>query len=227
MTFTLIIDYIGTFAFAISGIRRASAKRFDLFGAIVVGFATGCGGGTLRDVLLGQTPFWMASKTPFYEGGFTYLLVVVAALILVSALGKILLKISDTIFIFDTDGLGHIPVVGIEKTQELGFPIWVAIIMGTVTGAGGGVFRDIFVNVEPLIFRKDIYALACVCGGIFYAFCVAVGMPSVFTQILTAAVVIAIRCLSMIFHWTLPVIRREIAEYDDSEKRRNDDQENS
>ena len=160
MTFTLFIDYLGTFAFAISGIRRASAKRFDLFGAIVVGFATGCGGGTLRDIMLGQTPFWMQSKTPFWEGGFTYLLVVLFALLVVSVLGRYLLRMNDTIFVFDAIGLGLFTVVGIEKTLACGFPMWVAILMGMVTGAGGGVFRDIFINVEPLVFRKDIYAEA-------------------------------------------------------------------
>ncbi len=219
MTFTLLIDYIGTFAFAISGIRRASAKRFDLFGAIVVGFATACGGGTLRDILLGQTPFWMQAKTPFWEGGFTYLLVVLFALLVVSTLGRYLMRMSDTIFLFDAIGLGLFTVVGIEKSLACGFPIWVAILMGTVTGAGGGVFRDIFINVEPLIFRKDIYALACIFGGVFYAICCELGMNSVLTQILTAACVIGIRCLAMTRHWTLPVLRKDVAEYDENDGR--------
>ena len=221
MTFTLLIDYIGTFAFAISGIRRASAKRFDLFGAIVVGFATACGGGTLRDIMLGQTPFWMQSKTPFWEGGFTYLLVVVFALVCVSALGKYLLKVSDTIFIFDAIGLGLFTVVGIEKSLAFGFPIWVAILMGMVTGAGGGVFRDIFINVEPLVFRKDIYALACVFGGLVFVLCRWMEIDSVLTQIVTALSVMALRGMSMTRHWTLPVLRRDVAEYDERELRRN------
>lgn len=219
MTFTLFIDYLGTFAFAISGIRRASAKRFDLFGAMVVGFATGCGGGTLRDIMLGQTPFWMQSKTPFWEGGFTYLLVVLFALALVSALGRYLLRMNDTIFIFDAIGLGLFTVVGIEKTLACGFPIWVAILMGMVTGAGGGVFRDIFINVEPLVFRKDIYALACVFGGLVYVGCVALGLDSVTTQIVTALSVIALRGIAMTRHWTLPVLRRDVAEYDENDSR--------
>ncbi len=217
MTFTLLIDYIGTFAFAISGIRRASAKRFDLFGAVVVGFATACGGGTLRDILLGQTPFWMQIKSPFWEGGFTYLLVVLLALVAVSGLGRYLMRMNDTLFIFDAIGLGLFTVVGIEKSLACGFPIWVAIIMGTITGAGGGVFRDIFINVEPLIFRKDIYALACVFGGLFFAFCREIEMNSVMTQILTATSVIAIRFLAMAFHWRLPVLRKDAAEYDETD----------
>lgn len=219
MTFTLFIDYLGTFAFAISGIRRASAKRFDLFGAIVVGFATGCGGGTLRDILLGQTPFWMQTKTPFWEGGFTYLLVVLFALVLVSFLGRFLLRMNDTIFIFDAIGLGLFTVVGIEKTLACGFPMWVAILMGMVTGAGGGVFRDIFINVEPLVFRKDIYALACVFGGLVYVLCDSLGIDSVTTQIVTALSVIALRGIAMTQHWRLPVLRRDVAEYDENDTR--------
>lgn len=218
MTLTLLIDYIGTFAFAISGIRRSSAKHFDLFGAYIVGLATACGGGTLRDIMLGQTPFWMCTKTPFWEGGFFYLLVVAAALVLVSALGRWMLRMNDTIFFFDAIGLGMFTVVGIEKTLECGFPLWVAILMGTITGAGGGVFRDIFINVEPLIFRKDIYAVACVFGGIVFAVCHEVfGLDSVLTQILTAASVIALRCVAMKYHVSLPTLRRDVAEHDDAD----------
>lgn len=219
MTFTLFIDYLGTFAFAISGIRRASAKRFDLFGAMVVGFATGCGGGTLRDILLGQTPFWMQTQTPFWEGGYTYLLVVLFALLFVSVLGRYLLRMNDTIFIFDAIGLGLFTVVGIEKTLACGFPIWVAILMGMVTGAGGGVFRDIFINVEPLVFRKDIYALACVFGGLVYLACTTLGIDSVTTQVVTALSVIALRGIAMTQHWRLPVLRRDVAEYDENDTR--------
>ena len=218
MTLTLLIDYIGTFAFAISGIRRSSAKHFDLFGAYIVGLATACGGGTLRDIMLGQTPFWMCTKTPFWEGGFFYLLVVAAALVLVSALGRWMLRMNDTIFFFDAIGLGMFTVVGIEKTLECGFPLWVAILMGTITGAGGGVFRDIFINVEPLIFRKDIYAVACVFGGIVFAVCHEVfGLDSVLTQIFTAASVIALRCVAMKYHVSLPTLRRDVAEHDDAD----------
>ncbi len=211
--FTLIIDYIGTFAFAISGIRRASAKQFDLFGAVVVGFATACGGGTFRDLLLGKTPFWMNWQDPM-TGGFSYLLVVLFALIFVIALGRWLLRINETIFIFDAIGLGLFTVVGIEKSLQCGFPVWVGIIMGMITGAGGGIIRDIFINVEPLVFRKDIYATACVFGGIVYWVGYHFGLPSVPLQILTAIAVIGLRCVAMKYHWTLPQLRRDVAEFD-------------
>ena len=219
MTFTLLIDYIGTFAFAISGIRRSSAKHFDLFGAYIVGLATACGGGTLRDIMLGQTPFWMCSKTPFWEGGYFYLLVVAFALLLVSLLGCWLLRVNDSIFMFDAIGLGMFAVIGIEKTLDFGFPLWVAILMGMITGAGGGVFRDIFINVEPLIFRKDIYALACVFGGVVFAVCMELGLPreSATIQIITALSVIVMRCAAMKYHVSLPTLRRDVAEHDEAD----------
>ncbi|MBR4962295.1 MAG: trimeric intracellular cation channel family protein, partial [Muribaculaceae bacterium] len=159
-TFLYIVEIIGTFAFAISGIRMAARKRFDLFGAYVVGLVTAIGGGTLRDLLLDVTPFWMDDSI--------YLIVTAVALLLVIVLRKNILRFENTFFIFDTIGLALFVVVGIQKSIVLGFPFWVAVIMGTLTGAFGGILRDILVNEEPLIFRKDIYASACIFGGIVY-----------------------------------------------------------
>ena len=154
MSFYFIIEMLGTLAFAISGIRLASAKRFDWFGAYVVGFTTAIGGGTMRDLMLSQTPFWMLDSV--------YLIVTAIALGIVIVFGRYLIRLNNTFFIFDAIGLGLFAVVGIEKTLAAGFPFWVAVIMGTMTGAAGGVLRDILINEEPLIFRKEIYALACV-----------------------------------------------------------------
>ena len=162
MNFLTIIDYIGTFAFAISGIRLASAKKFDWFGAYVVGFVTAVGGGTIRDVLLGVTPFWMLQPS--------YLIVTAIALLFVIVFGRYVIHLNNTFFIFDAIGLGLFAIVGIEKSIAHGYPIWVGLIMGTITGAAGGVMRDTLINEEPLIFRKEIYALACVIGGVCYYF---------------------------------------------------------
>ena len=158
--FITFCDYAGTFAFAISGIRLASAKKFDWFGAYVVGAVTAVGGGTIRDVLLDATPFWMTQAS--------YLVVTGLALVFVAIFRKYVIRLNNTIFIFDAIGLGLFTVVGIAKSLEYGFPIWVAIIMGTITGAFGGMLRDTLINEVPLIFRKDIYASACVMGGLIY-----------------------------------------------------------
>ena len=163
MNFLTLIDYIGTFAFAISGIRLASAKRFDWFGAYVVGFVTAVGGGTIRDLLLDVTPFWMLQSS--------YLIVTALALGFVILFGRYVIRLNNTFFIFDAIGLGLFAVVGIEKSITYGYPMWVGLIMGTLTGAAGGVLRDTLINEVPLIFRKEIYALACVFGGLVYYLC--------------------------------------------------------
>lgn len=198
LTFVDIIDYLGTFAFAMSGIRLASQKKFDLFGAFIVGMATAVGGGTLRDVMLGQSPFWMRHWIYFAITGFALLLFVV--------LGKQINKISNTIFLFDTIGLGLFTVVGIQKTLDAGFPLWTANLMGMFTGAAGGVIRDILINEVPLIFRRDIYAMACFAGGIFYSWGVHEGLPIEACAIGCAMAVIIIRLLGVMFHWQLPVL---------------------
>ena len=199
MNFIHLIDYAGTFAFAISGIRLASAKRFDWFGAYVVGLVTAIGGGTTRDLLLNVTPFWMTQPS--------YLIVTGLALISVILFGKFIIRLNNTFFIFDTIGLGLFVVVGIERTLDAGFPFWVAIVMGMITGSVGGITRDILINELPLIFRKDIYALACVIGGVVFLCCYEAHFSSTITQILSAASVILTRVLAVKYHISIPVLR--------------------
>lgn len=198
ITFVDIIDYLGTFAFALSGIRLASQKQFDWFGAFIVGMATAVGGGTLRDVMLDQSPFWMTRWIYFAITGFALLLYVLFR--------KQIDKIGNTIFLFDTIGLGLFTVVGIQKTLDAGFPIWTANVMGMFTGAAGGVIRDILINEVPLIFRRDIYALACFAGGVFFTWGYFEGLPLEACTIGCAMAVIIIRLLAVMFHWQLPIL---------------------
>ena len=197
--FTTIIDYLGTFAFAISGIRLASAKQFDWFGAYVVGAVTAIGGGTTRDLLLGYSPFWMYQPS--------YLIVTGFALLFVICFGRYVIRLNNTFFIFDAIGLGLFTVVGIEKSLSAEFPMWVAVIMGTMTGALGGVLRDILINEVPLIFRKEIYAIACILGGFIYYFCESFGFGHITTQLVTATSFILIRIISVKYHISLPVLK--------------------
>lgn len=199
--FITFCDYSGTFAFAISGIRLASAKKFDWFGAYVVGGVTAVGGGTLRDVLLNVTPFWMTQAS--------YLVISGLALLFVLLFRKYVIRLNNTFFIFDAVGLGLFAVVGIAKTLECGLPFWTAIIMGTVTGTFGGMMRDILINELPLIFRKDIYALACVFGGFVYYVCDKLGLPLHITQSISAISVFIARVVSVRYHICLPVLKGE------------------
>lgn len=199
ITFVNLIDYIGTFAFAISGIRLASEKNFDLFGAFIVGMATACGGGTLRDVALGVNPFWMTH--------WEYFVVTAFALLVYIFMHGFIIKISRTMFTFDTIGLALFTVVGYQKTIDAGFPFWTANIMGMMTGACGGVVRDILINEVPLIFRRDIYALACVAGGALLTISMWIGLPNITAQIICAITVIIIRICAVQLHWQLPTLK--------------------
>lgn len=194
-----IIDYIGTFAFAMSGIRLASQKNFDLFGAFIVGMATAVGGGTLRDMMLGHSPFWMTQ--------WVYFLVTAFALVIFVFFHKGVQKVAGTLFLFDTIGLALFTVVGFQKTLDSGFPLWTASIMGMFTGAAGGVIRDILINEIPLIFRSDIYALACCFGGIVYSVLYMCGCSDVITQLGCAFSVAIIRVLAVHYHWQLPTLK--------------------
>lgn len=198
-TFVQVLEFIGTFAFAISGIRLASAKQFDWFGAYVVGVATAIGGGTIRDLMLDVTPFWMTNSI--------YLICSALALVGVILFGKFLIRQQNTFFLFDTIGLALFTVVGVEKTLALHFPLWVAIIMGTITGAAGGVIRDVFINEVPLIFRKEIYAIACVIGGLVYGLCHWMGLAMTVTELVSGVSVFMARILAVKYHWALPVLK--------------------
>ncbi len=200
MNFINIVDYAGTFAFAISGIRLASSKNFDWFGAYVVGLVTAIGGGTTRDILLGVTPFWMQQPS--------YFIITAIALVAVIVAGSRMKVFNNAFFIFDTIGLGLFVVVGIERTINAGFPLWTTIVMGMITGSVGGIIRDIIINEEPLIFRKDIYALACVFGGLMYFFCISIIHSNTeIAQVVSALSVISMRFLAVKYHWGLPSLK--------------------
>ncbi len=200
-SFVQILDFIGTFAFAISGIRLASAKSFDWFGAYVVGLATAIGGGTIRDLLLDVTPAWMQDPM--------YLLCTASAMLFVILFRQILIHLNNTFFLFDTIGLALFTVVGATKSIDLGYSFWVAIIMGSITGAAGGVLRDVFINEIPLIFRKEIYAMACVIGGIAYWLCSLMGMEAYLAQIICGVTVFVVRIIAVKYEVTLPILKGE------------------
>ena len=199
LNFTTVLELIGTFAFAISGIRLASGKNIDWFGAFVIGLVTAIGGGTTRDLLLDVTPFWMEDAT--------YLITTGVALLAIIMFKDKLFKWGNTLFLFDAIGLGLFTVTGISKSLEAGFPIWVCVVMGTITGSIGGVFRDIIINEVPLLFRKDLYAIACIVGGIVYFVCYQFKELIPFHELIAALAVILTRIIAVKFHLQLPILK--------------------
>jgi uncharacterized membrane protein YeiH len=196
--FTTILDLTGTFAFAISGIRLACRKQIDWFGAYIIGLVTAIGGGTMRDLLLDITPFWMLDSKYFVTTG--------VALLTTLLFKEKLLKWNNTLFLFDSIGLGLFTIVGITRSIEAGLQPWVCIVMGTITGSLGGVVRDILLNEVPLLLRKDVYALACVGGGLIYFLCIYFNLSINLTELIAASVIILVRILALKFHIHLPVL---------------------
>ena len=194
-----VLEFLGTFAFAISGIRHAAAKHFDWFGGYVCGVAVAIGGGTIRDVMLGTSPFW--TTNPFY------LLCTAFALLFVIVCRKHLERLKNAWFVFDRLGLALFTIAGIQKSIAFGQPYWVAIIMGCITGAAGGVIRDILLNNEPVIFQKEIYATACVLGGVSYWAIVTLGFPIEIATMCSFLITCVIRLVAVRYHIALPKLK--------------------
>ena len=193
------IDILGTIAFAISGVLVAFNKRMDLFGILIIAFVTAVGGGTLRDLLIGSTPvFWMKDMTFMY---------VIAAAALVAVIFRNQLKhLRRSLFLFDTIGIGLYTVIGIEKGLSVGLHPLICIALGTMTACFGGVIRDILCNEIPVIFRKEVYATACIFGGITYFILREFIGDQNLIFVIALTVVITIRLLAVIFKISLPSI---------------------
>lgn len=196
------IDILGTIAFAISGVLVAMSKKMDLFGILTIAFVTAVGGGTLRDLLIGDTPVsWMKDIT------YTYV-------ILGSAIFAIIFKskinyLRTSLFLFDTIGIGLYTLVGIQKGINLDLHPIISIALGTMTATFGGVIRDILCNEIPVIFRKEIYATACILGGIAYFSLSEFPIQDNIVFIIAGVVVITTRLLAVKFKIALPTIYAE------------------
>lgn len=202
MDWIYALDLMGTLVFAISGMLTAIENKFDLVGAFIVGLVTAVGGGTLRDLLIGETPVgWM--KNP------VYLWVILLALVLAFAFRRQIIRLQKGLFLFDTIGIGLFTILGVEKTLAVGLSLPIALIMGVVSAVFGGVIRDVLTNVVPLIFRKEIYASACLVGGLIYVGLEALSVWHTLNMLVAMGVVMVIRYLSVRYHWSLHVLPEE------------------
>lgn len=202
LNFINIIEILGTFAFAVSGAFSAMERKLDLFGVLIISFVTAIGGGTIRDMLLGDTPVaWLQNKT-------------IMGVILISALaaiffGSYLRQMTRTLFTFDAFGLGLFTIIGIEKGLEHQLGAGVCIALGTVTGCFGGVARDVLLNNVPLIFKKEIYASSCIAGGIIYFLLLKANVERRTIIIICIVVIVVIRILAVRYRWSIPKVYRQ------------------
>ena len=195
--FFQIVEILGTFAFAISGVLVALEKRMDVFGVLIIAFVTSVGGGTLRDVLIGFTPVtWMVNMI--------YVYAIIAATVFAIIFRKRLDFLRTSLFLFDTIGIGLYTVVGIEKGLAIGLHPIICISLGTITACFGGVIRDILCNEIPVIFRKEVYATACILGGLTYFLLRKFPIDYNFVFVIAGSVVIAVRLIAVKFKISLP-----------------------
>jgi uncharacterized membrane protein YeiH len=194
-----IIDILGTMVFAISGAMTAHEKKLDVFGISAVAFITALGGGTLRDLLIGSTPVaWMNNSL--------YLIMIMIGITLALIFKNKLQKLRRTFFLFDTIGIAVFTILGLQKSLDIGISPPISILMGMVSAVFGGVTRDIVCNEIPLIFRKEIYALTCIAGGILYVSLRYFNLPYEWNIMITASFIITFRLLAVKFKWQLPSI---------------------
>jgi len=199
--FYFTIDILGTIAFAISGVLVAMEKKLDLFGVFIIAFVTAVGGGTLRDVLIGNLPVtWI--KEP------VYMVTIAATVIFAILFVKKLKYLRKSLFLFDTIGIGFYTLIGIEKGMSAELVPLMCIALGTITACFGGVIRDILCNEIPVIFRKEIYATACILGGSFYYVLLLTPLPVDYVFILAILFIIILRILAVKYRIALPNIYR-------------------
>ncbi|MET1260428.1 trimeric intracellular cation channel family protein [Flagellimonas sp. DF-77] len=200
--FYFAVDILGTIAFAISGVLVAMEKRLDPFGVLIIAFVTAIGGGTLRDMLIGNTPVvWMQD--------LTYVVTIVATVVFGVLFAKQLAYLRTSLFLFDTIGIGLYTLVGIEKGIDAGLLPVMCIVLGTITASFGGVIRDILCNEIPVIFRKEIYATACILGGSSYFLFLKLPIEQPIAYALGIAMVIGLRLVAVRFGIKLPNIYRK------------------
>lgn len=195
--FTLAIEILGTIAFAMSGSFAAMQKRLDPFGVLIIAFVTSVGGGTIRDLLLDVPVFWMHDMV---------ICTVIFVTCIVSMIFKSLeKKFKVTLFLFDSFGLGLFTIVGIQKGMNADLHPLICITLGTITGCFGGISRDILLNRIPLIFRKEIYATACIVGGgIFLVLVRYSSLSYAFVQVFTILLIVGIRTFAVKYQWQIP-----------------------
>ena len=197
MDFLLTIEILGTFAFAVSGAFAAMERKLDPFGVIIISFITAIGGGTIRDILIGDLPVsWLRNSTGI-------------SVIIVSALASLLFtptlrKLSNLLLIFDAAGLGLFTLIGIEKGISHNFSPGICIALGTITGSFGGVLRDVLLTNVPMIFQKEIYASACILGGSVYFLMIYLSVDIAITQVVVIVLIVTIRLLAVRLKWSLP-----------------------
>lgn len=202
MEIITLLDYLGVFVFALSGVLTASGKKLDLFGGFIIAFVTALGGGTLRDLFLNADIGWILN--------IHYIYIVIGGTLFALMFKKSLGKVRKTIFLFDTIGISLFTILGVQKALEYDTPLIIAVIFGIITATFGGVIRDILCNEIPLIFRKEIYATACLIGAISFVVLHYYQINETTNLIVSGSIIASIRTIAVVKKLSLPVLNDKI-----------------
>lgn len=190
-------DLLGTMVFAISGAMAAMRKHIDIFGATFTGFVTAIGGGSLRDLFLNTRPVWVDDGN--------YLLAILFGVLIAIVFNKLLYSLAKTLFLFDAIGIGFFTIVGVQKSLLFESTGIAAVVLGMFSAVMGGVTRDTLMNETPLIFRKEIYATACLAGAICFVMLNKLGVGYNINTIVSVSMVLILRVVSVKYKYSLPV----------------------
>ena len=196
-----VLEILGTLFFAISGVLAVRDHNADLFGATFTGFVTAIGGGTLRDIMLGSYPLTWISDILF-------LYAIMLGALVAYLFFKSLVRLSRTFLFFDALGISFFTILGVEKALSLGMRPEVAAIMGMFSAVMGGVIRDTLINETPVLFRKEIYATACLGGAVLYLILNHFGLDRDFNLIISSAFIFVIRLVAVQVKLALPNFKR-------------------
>jgi len=201
MTLQYTFELLGTFFFAISGAMAVRDQENDLFGASFTGFVTAIGGGTLRDIMLGSYPLvWI--------GDINFLYAIICGVIIAYFFSNQLMRLTRTLRVFDTLGIAFFTILGVEKALQLGVRPEIAAIMGMFSAVMGGVLRDILTNETPVLFRKEIYATACLAGAVLYLLLFQLEVDRTINLALSSLVIVLIRLFAVKYKLALPTFKR-------------------
>lgn len=201
-SFIYPFELLGTFFFAISGALAIQDHHDDLFGAVFLGFVTAIGGGTLRDIMLGSYPLvWI--------GDIFFIYAILLGVAVAYVFFRWLIRLKRTLLLFDALGISFFTVLGVQKALTLGVKPEIAAIMGMFSAVMGGVIRDVLINETPVLFRKEIYATACLGGATLYLLLDQAGVDRQANMVIAICTIFVIRILAVRFKLTLPSFRKE------------------
>ncbi|HEV8045100.1 MAG TPA: trimeric intracellular cation channel family protein [Rubrobacter sp.] len=192
-----VLDLFGVAVFAVSGALTAGRKSMDLFGVIVVAVITAIGGGTVRDLLLDRRPiFWIEDPT--------YLVVILAATAATILHGRFFTPPRASLLVADAFGLALFTFIGAQAAYEAGVPNLIVVVMGAITGAAGGVMRDVLCAEVPLILRREIYATASVAGAVVFVLLQSIGAGGLIVALIPIATAFVLRLAAIRFDLHVP-----------------------